>query len=185
MRSLTVAALLLVTAPCLAAQAADGAARTTPVEKRTAITINPFAAVAGYLTGDFERAVSPAVTLGVGGGFAFGNDFDDYRALDAKVRYYPNERVLRGFAVGGSLGVVSATGYDCCSAGSINSELVRFTRPTFGTELSYQWLLGPHDRFVTVLGFGVKRLFGSEANIDQVNGQFIPTARVNIGFAFP
>ncbi|MDZ7632149.1 MAG: hypothetical protein U5K74_12600 [Gemmatimonadaceae bacterium] len=28
---------------------------------------------------------------------------------------------------------------------------------SFGTELAYQWLLGPKDRFATVLGFGLKR----------------------------
>ena len=60
----------------------------------------------------------------------------------------------------------------------------RFTRPSIGTELSYQWMLGPTSRFAVVLGAGVKRMFGKEGNFDPVNIPLLPMGRASIGYAF-
>lgn len=190
--SLAVAATLLAV-PCLGAQAVApgaGQAATPKPERRTVVTMNPFAIVALYLTGDIETKVAPALTIGVGGSVAGGSDsdaggedFNAYRALDAKLRYYPSERALYGFSVAATVGLVSgrAEVYD----GSFEPTLgERVTRATFGTDLSYQWLLGPKDRFATVLGFGFKRLLGNDQSTNALDFTFLPTARVNIGFAF-
>lgn len=60
----------------------------------------------------------------------------------------------------------------------------RVTRPSLGTELSYQWIVGPSSRFVAVVGAGVKRMFGKEGNFEPLDVPVLPTARANIGFAF-
>jgi hypothetical protein len=59
----------------------------------------------------------------------------------------------------------------------------RTTRPTIGTELSYQWIIGPSARFVAVTGLGLKRFLGEEGS-DPISVPILPTARINIGFAF-
>lgn len=191
-RSLAVTALL-----CLAtgaqAQANDTTAKATTVPARkTVVTLNPFALFATYFTADVERAVSQSVSIGAAGSFTAGNDFNNYGALEGKVRYYPNEKVLQGFSVAAGLGFSTARAnegvfyyangstFTEASAGGGN----RITRATIGMDLSYQWLLGPKRRFVTVLGLGLKRFFGSEAYVDPFSAPVIPTARVNIGFAF-
>jgi hypothetical protein len=178
MRSSTlVTTVLLVTASALHAQSA-----AAPV-RRSVLAINPFATVAGFVTGDFERTVSPSVSLGIGGSVALADEFNEYRALDAKVRYYPNERMLEGFAIAATFGVASGRS----EIFDFNTQSVAFqreTRGTFGTELSYQWLLGPRRRFVTIVGVGAKRVIGSEPYVRPFDSQFIPTARANIGFAF-
>lgn len=177
--STLLAAVLLAAAPALRAQAPDATLRP----RTTAITLNPIAAVAGFLTGDVESRIAAGVTLGAGGSLAIGDDFDGYRSLEAKVRYYPNEKVLEGFAIAGTLGLASARSevYD------FNNNTISFqraTRGTFGTELSYQWLLGPKKRFVSVLGAGIKRTLGSDVFVEPLDNRFIPTARANIGFIF-
>lgn len=169
-----IAAVTLATGSPVLAQATA----TAPARK-TVITFNPFALFAEYVAGDVETTVSPSVTIGIGGSAVGIRDFNNYRALEAKVRYYPNELALQGFSVAASAGVATARGD---SGGQGTS--TRFTRPTIGTELSYQWLLGPSHRFVTVLGIGVKRYLGTEGSFDPINIPLLPTARANIGFAF-
>jgi hypothetical protein len=122
------------------------------------------------------------VTLGAGGSIAGGTDFDDYRAIDAKLRYYPNEKALYGFSIAATLGAVSARD-EVFNSNTNSFTYRRDTRATFGTDLSYQWLLGPKDRFVSVVGLGLKRLLGSEQQ-SALDFDYLPTARVNIGFAF-
>jgi hypothetical protein len=190
--SLAVAGVLLLTTSRLHAQASTPsagptAAATAKPERRTVVTANPFAIVALYLTGDIERKIAPAVTIGAGGSIAGSDEFDDYRALDAKLRYYPNEKALHGFSVAATVGVVSGRQSVTFDGSSGTVRFDRTTRPTFGTDLSYQWLLGPKDRFATVLGFGFKRLFDTVNNSNDsfvLDTDFLPTARINIGFAF-
>lgn len=178
MRPLTLLASVVLAMPAtMRAQAQDAAPRAT------AVTLNPIAAVAGFLTGDVETRIRRGVTLGAGGSLAIGDEFNGYRSLEAKIRYYPNERALEGFSIAGTLGMASASGeiYDF-NNNTVRTE--RATRGTFGTELSYQWLLGPRKRFISVLGAGIKRTLGSEIFIEPLDNRFIPTARANIGFIF-
>ncbi len=184
MRATSVLSLLAILGARVQAQAA--APSSLPAH-RTTITLNPIATVVGFFTGDVETAVAPTVTIGVGWSITGLDDFDEYRALDAKVRYWVNGKVLDGFAVTGMAGVASSTGYfiNACSYDSFTQtcRLTRSTRATIGTELSYQWLLGPTRRFVVVAGAGAKRYLGNQAN-SSFDAQFLPTGRANVGFRF-
>ena len=161
--------------------------------RHTVLTLNPFAVIAAYFTADIERAVSRSVSVGASGSLAGNNDFNHYGSLEANVRYYPNERVLHGFSIGATLGFATARSDYSFATRDGNGQTIftgpgssqeRITRATAGTELSYQWLLGPRHRFVIVLGGGVKRAFGEQRFVDPFNSAVIPTARVNIGVAF-
>lgn len=180
-RRLTIlTAALLLAAPLHAQQRI----RINPETRQTAITLNPFAVFAAYFAGDVEHRVSQAFTLGAGATLA-GGEFDSYRAMEAKVRYYPAEKALLGFSVAGTIGVSSGKDEDCSFNGSQTScTFTRRNRPSVGTELSYQWIVGPSARFVVVTGAGLKRLFGDDGNTGLIDVNILPTARVNIGFAF-
>lgn len=175
------------------AQAPDSTVRPHgPPTRKTVVTFNPIAIVAGYVGGDVETAVAPTMTLGIGASYAGFDNFNDYGALEAKVRYYPQERALYGFSVAGNLGMATYRQdgpyytYDVEGNPIYDTGVPRNrrTRATVGTELSYQWLLGPKRRFVTVIGVGVKRFLGAEDYSDPFDSNIIPTARINIGFAF-
>ncbi len=174
-----VVALALLTASAVGAQSTR--TRVDPATRTVAVTINPFALFAEYVAGDVEVRVSPSVTLGGGSSVNGIDDFNGYRSLEVKARYYPGEMALQGFSVAATAGFASADDYDY-STGVERQK--RTTRPTIGTELSYQWILGPSARFVTVVGLGLKRYLGTEGNVDPINIPLLPTARINIGAAF-
>jgi hypothetical protein len=153
----------------------DSTARTP---WRGALTFSPFAAILGFVTGDVEFVTSESMTLGVGGGSAFDSDFDFYRSLEGKVRFYPNGQALRGFSVALSGGVASRE--TCCS--SPTGGVTRRAAPTFASDVSYQWLEGRDKRFVIVGGVGLKRFF--DRRDESFGLDFLPTARVNIGVRF-
>lgn len=173
-----VTSLVLLAAPILGAQQASRP------DRRTVFTINPIATVAGFVTGDIERKLSPSVSLGAGGSATLIDEFNRYSALEAKIRYYPNERALEGIAVAATVGVATARGDGYDNNTNLFVINQRVTRATFGTELSYQWLLGPRQRFATVIGIGAKRSLGSRTYVEPFDNAFVPTARANIGFAF-
>jgi hypothetical protein len=202
-RHCVVAALLFVIASPVAAQSAESVMRsdsTAPLRasnpnmpRVTIVSINPLAVFALHFTGDIEHRISRAASVGLGVTASGIDDYNDYRALDFKVRYYPAERVLQGFSLAATIGLGTTNGgynYDFIALpnGEVrdvrNSKPGRIVRPLIGTELSYQWLLGPSRRFVTVLGLGAKRRLGSEGPVDPLNIPVLPTARVNIGVAF-
>ena len=137
--------------------------------------------LAGYYAGDLEFKAAPSVTLGIGATVNTIEDFNNYRAIDVKLRYYPNEKALQGFAIAATAGISTARGSSFSFAGLSTR---RYTRPSIGTEFSYQWLLGPTSRFVVVLGAGVKRMLGEEGSFDPVNIPLLPMGRASIGYAF-
>jgi len=191
MRARLLAGLLAVFfAMTLQAQTVDSLATalTQAPARRTVITFNPLAAIAEYYAGDVETKVSPSATLGIGFSTVGIRDFNNYTALEAKVRYYLAQEALKGFSVAGTLGFATAretdSGYQICNFVCVPVTPDRVTRGTLGTELSYQWFLGPTQRFVSVVGLGVKRFLGREGSFDPVNIPILPTARINIGFAF-
>ena len=177
-RRLVATALALLASTALPAQARRP--RVDPETRKTVVTLNPFAVFAEFLTGDVEVKVAPAVTLGAGGSFA-SSEYDSYRALEAKIRYYPAERALQGFSVAGTAGFASGNDY---YYDGVAGRTKRVTLPSVGTELSYQWILGPSARFVSVVGLGLKRYLGTEGSVDPINVPLLPTARINIGAAF-
>jgi hypothetical protein len=179
--SLRLACLVVATLASTSLQAQQRV-RVDPDSRKSVVTLNPFAVFAEYLTGDVEVKVAPAVTLG-GGGSVGGNEFDGYRALEAKVRYYPGEKALQGFSIAGTIGMSSGEDEEF-NPNTGNFTKRRLTRPTIGTELSYQWFIGPSSRFVVVTGAGLKRLLGNGNNSDLLDTEILPTFRANIGFAF-
>jgi len=179
---LTVTAIALLTTTSLQAQVA-AKTKVDPATRKGVVTLNPFAIFAEYFAGDVEVKASPSVTLGAGASWAGIDDFNRYRALEAKARYYPGEKALQGFSVAATAGFASAREVNFDFNGQRTAG-GRTTRPTIGTELSYQWIIGPSSRFVAVTGLGLKRLLGTEGNSDPINVPLLPTARINIGFAF-
>jgi len=175
-------AIALLTTTSLHAQVA-AKTKVDPATRKGAVTLNPFAIFAEYFAGDVEVKASPSVTLGAGASWAGIDDFNRYRALEAKARYYPGEKALQGFSVAATAGFASAREVNLDFNGQRTAG-GRTTRPTIGTELSYQWIIGPSSRFVAVTGLGLKRLLGTEGNSDPINVPLLPTARINIGFAF-
>lgn len=169
--------------------------RVDPATRRTVVSVNPFGIFAEYVAGDVEIRTAPFLTVGAGVSINMIDDYNNYRAFELKARYYPAERALQGLSLAATVGISTAraNGYNGFYAPSwytfdgmppFDVQPERVTRPTFGTELSYQWILGPSSRFVAVLGAGVKRMFGKEGGFDPVNIPLLPTARVNIGVAF-
>ena len=201
----SVAGLTLITAGAVQAQAVTPK-RVPPSARTVAVTLNPFALFAEYIAGDVEKRIAPAWTIGAGGTINTIEDFNNYRALEAKVRYYPSEKALQGFSVAGTVGFATGKGDDCsngcyytfdrgsgggASGGTpfipgdgFSDTRRRVTRATIGTELSYQWILGPRSRFVTVVGLGAKRFLGEEGAFGPLDVPLLPTARINIGIAF-
>jgi len=177
--------LALATLPLALSLHAQAAAKTKvdPAIRKGVVTLNPFAIFAEYVAGDLEVKASPSWTLGAGASWAGISDFNSYRSIEAKARYYPGEKALEGFSVAATAGFASANdrNFDFNGQRTVNR---RTTRPTIGTELSYQWIIGPSSRFVAVTGLGLKRFLGNEGNSDPINVPILPTARINIGFAF-
>jgi len=179
----------LIAAGTLSAQGPP--TRVDPATRRTVISANPLAVFAGYVAGDLEIRTAPFLTVGAGVSINTIDDYNNYRAFELKARYYPAERALQGLSIAATAGVSTARA-DSYYPGwfvfeplsSVPPRPDRVTRPTFGTELAYQWILGPSSRFVAVVGAGVKRMFGNEGGFDPVNIPLLPTARVNIGVAF-
>ncbi|HEV8447561.1 MAG TPA: hypothetical protein VGQ44_12105 [Gemmatimonadaceae bacterium] len=160
----------------LGAQAPASRVRV-PIPTQTYIGFNPLGLPANVFTLELENAVSSGITVGAVGSYI---DFDDKRftTADFKVRYYPSEAVLRGFAIGISAG---ATRY---------SKVVTATRqslsaPTAGILLDYNWLLGRSERFLVGTGIGAKRILASESERQRVRVDYATvTTRLILGFAF-
>jgi len=169
--ALTAAAL-----PCAAQQAP-----LTPTQPyHQTFALNPIALPFGTFSADYERALSPAFTLGVGGTYA---DFDDNRErwFDVKALYWPNEEALKGFAVGLTAGYHSSTDLQA------DPNQSGFQREdggaTLGVIVDYNWLLGKRNRFLVGLGIGAKRVL---KNVDENSAleQVLPSGRMSIGIAF-
>lgn len=177
-RSLAVGLFSLPVAavPCTAQQAP-----LTPTQPYyQTFALNPIALPFGIFSADYERALSPAFTLGVGGTYA---DFDDNleRWFDVKALYWPGEEALKGFAVGLTAGYHSSSDRD---AGFLEFEDQRHdSGPTLGVVVDYNWLLGKRNRFLVGLGIGAKRVL---KNVDDNSAleQVLPSGRLSIGIAF-
>jgi hypothetical protein len=184
-----------VAARPLAAQQAGatpaGAAQApASIARKQAFTVQPISIIVGVYSAEFERAITPATSLGLGAtywnGFVGETDSTEpsYLSLDAKLRYYPGEQPLRGFSFGVTGGYSSVTTTDCVYDVTIGctSQDRRSGGPTLGFQLDYNWLLGRQQNFVVALGVGAKRLFVNDRN-DDITVAY-PTARVSVGLAF-
>lgn len=149
-----------------------------PITPSQVISVNPLAAMLGFYTGDYERAVTSSTTLGVGASYwstGISGANVSYLSTEAKVRYYPSDRALTGFALGGAVGWSHLSGELGNDRGSANAA-------SLGVELSYNWLLGVKQNVAVGLGAGAKRLFLRDAgsNVDLS----YPTVRLSVGLAF-
>jgi hypothetical protein len=132
-----------------------------------AISVNPFGILLELFNGEYERVLTESSTAGVGGSY-FSSDGDDYLNADAFYRFYPQGDALDGWAFGAKAGITSVESNTYFGA---------------GFDVNRSWLLGKNSNFYVGLGFGLKRLFGTDDEEDFL--EYIPTFRiVNIGFAF-
>lgn len=131
---------------------------------------NPFGLLLGWFNAEYERKVNDAVSVGVGGSYWDADgDNEAYVNGDVMVRFFPQQRALRGFYVGTKVGLT-------------RTESAR-TRFGIGVDTGYQFTLGPDGRFYLATGFGLKRLFGKTD--EWYAPDLVPTFRiVNVGIAF-
>jgi hypothetical protein len=166
-------AFLFAAAPA-AAQAADSAAASMPAQ---ALSVLPLHAAFGFYAGDYERAVGPTVTAGLGGSYFSLSDFG-YSSVEAKVRYYPSGDVLNGLSFGLTAGPTFLSAGD-----GFDGEEDDITAVGIGFEIARSHLMGVERHFYYGYGAGFKRLFmvsGEESGAEMA----LPTLRLSIGYAF-
>jgi hypothetical protein len=173
----------LFTATILLAATAGAQASTAP--KTAVLSIQPLSAVFGVYSAEFEKALAPTVTLGVGG--SFWSHSDDvsktkYTSGDVKLRYYPEATPFRGFSFGGQAGYTSVSDETDYGAGA-GSDKTSASGPTLGVALDYSWLLGQSRAFYVGLGLGAKKIFASNKDIGNATLAY-PTAHISIGYAY-
>jgi hypothetical protein len=168
----------------LAAQSSVSPQLTGP---NNSLTANPFFLLAGWMSAEYERRVNASVSLG--GGFSYVDIGDNvYSSFELKGRLYPNERAMRGFEMGLSLGVTRLEFEDeeCpitrfCDDNDIIRRKV--TTPAVGLEFAYQWMIGTNRHTVIALGGGAKRFLASRNELHGTS-RVIPTFRMAIGYAW-
>ncbi|HEX6369462.1 MAG TPA: DUF3575 domain-containing protein [Longimicrobium sp.] len=181
MRTRSVAALAALS---LAFASSAAHAQAAP---RQSVSLNPVGAVFGVYMGEFERAVSPHASVGLAGTY-WDSGFTDaessgelsYLTADARLRYYPGDRRLEGFSVGGSLGYTGISGslttVDGRETGHVNTVGA-------GVSLDYNWLLGARNQVMVGTGIGAKRLFVLDDDVEDATLAY-PTLRLVVGYAF-
>ncbi|MGK2960632.1 MAG: hypothetical protein ACSLFK_00655 [Gemmatimonadaceae bacterium] len=164
----------LALASPLPAQSVEGTRDGIP--RTNLISSNPIGLLFEWYQGEFERAISPTVSLAAA--FAsFSLSDDDISSLDGIARYYPGARALRGFSLGVS-GGISGVKEDDCAFDTCSRD--KYTAVTLGIRGDYVWLLGRDQNLAVAAGIGAKRLFA-----DKVNGiEGLPVARLSIGYAW-
>jgi hypothetical protein len=149
-----------------------------PIPYRTYIAVNPLGIPFDVASVEVETGVVQGVTVGGQGSYTSLGD-DRYSTIDAKVRYYPSEVVLRGFSMGVSAGHTHFT--------TRNNDVTRrnLDFATIGLLLDYNWMLGTRHRFIVGSGIGAKRVL---ANADERDAAGLDhaymTARFVVGLAF-
>jgi len=147
---------------------------------KNVLSIQPIDIVLTVIAGEYERAITSATTIGIGGTHWATGDRGDkttYNSGDVKIRYYPGGEALHGFSFGGSLGFATV------SSDSPGSQSA--SGASFGVLMEYQWLLGAKKNFVVSLGAGAKALTISSSDITSSSfSAHYPTARISVGLAY-
>lgn len=167
-RSAAFALVFLTAAVPAVAQTADSAGVAV---RRSVVSILPIHSSFGFYAGDFEHALSPTLTLGVGSGHVGIGDYS-YTSLELKGRLYPTEDALNGVSVGLTLGptFLSEEGNGGITAIGI------------GFEAAKSHLFGDDRRLYMGYGVGGKRLFFTQ---EAAGAQLaLPTLRFSVGYAF-
>jgi len=158
-----------------------------PIPTQTYVGFNPLGLPANIFTLELENAVSSAITVGAVGSY-IDVDKSRYTTADFKVRYYPSEVVLRGFAVGLSAGVTRYSNVvqtATTAGGAVGDVRQSLSAPTAGILLDYNWLLGRSERFLVGTGIGAKRVLASESERQRAHVDYAKvTTRLILGFAF-
>lgn len=198
--------LLCAALPCaalLAAAPARAQAPTAPPARRAIVqtaSTNPLALPFGVVSCEYERGVgSGGFSLGLGGLASvtrepfLANDGGSaaFRSLQLKLKYYPREDGLRGFAVGLTAGVAyerelqsRLSSVDASGRETILDETYRArTAPTLGATLDYNLLLGRERRFLLGFGVGTRRALGVRAHTGPLDGPLVDP-RLQVGFGF-
>jgi len=153
---------------------------------RTYVAIDPLGIPFDIFSAELENAIGPGITLGGAGSYTDLNH-DRYTTADLKFRYYPGEVVLRGFAIGASVGYLHyrrSKGLDEVVPVS-DSTPATLDAPTIGVLVDYNWLLGTRKRFFVGTGVGAKRILSGEAERQAVDiDRAYLTARFVLGIAF-
>jgi hypothetical protein len=153
------------------------------------ISINPFLPLAGYFQGEFEGRIKDNLAVAVS---ASHIQFDDiYTNADVKLRLYPQERGLQGFAIATGLGYGrirddNTDTYCDTPTGTCPNTRQSVTGATFSVEMHYQWLLGKSRNTAVTLGGGAKRYYVEEKKSDfgDTFQEYLPTLRLTVGYAF-
>jgi hypothetical protein len=182
-----------------AAASAQTTATKTPVPHNQVLSTNPFGLIIKWVNGEYERRISPTVTVGASAS-RFGEDISDagFATTSALSRWYPQGAALDGLYLGARLGAFRFKSYhydyssytaDQASSPNRNSPV----RPIYsehttvvpgaGLEIGYNWLLGPKQNVSIGMGFGLTRTLGGANRYEFPD--VLPTFRlINIGVAF-
>jgi hypothetical protein len=147
-----------------------------PIPYRTYVAVNPLGIPFDVGSIEIESGVAQGVTVGGQGSYTSLGD-DRYTTVDAKVRYYPSEVVLRGFSMGVSVGHTHFTRHDVAAS--------TLDFGTVGLLLDYNWMLGYRHRFIVGSGVGAKRVLANadERKAADIDHAYV-TARFVVGLAF-
>jgi hypothetical protein len=183
------AALLLAAAPARAQTDDDAPPRVQ------SISILPFHFLIGFYAGDYERAMSNTLTLGLGASYfsmdgaetydpytseptgSYDSDFR-YGTVEGKLRYYPSGDVLNGMSFGVTFGPTFVTG-----DGASPNRDDNFTAMGVGFEIARSQSLGVDRSFYYGYGGGAKRLFPIGAASGDAE-KVLPTLRLSVGILF-
>jgi hypothetical protein len=160
------------------------------------LSTNPFGAIVKWYNGEYERKVSPTTTIG-----ASASHFTDAdtTSLGLFARWYPQRAALDGFYLGARVGAFRLKTYDYQyqapppraanptgppSPPTYPTRTERITVvPGVGTEIGYNWLLGPSQNVSVGIGFGLTRVLDDVSNHEMPN--VVPSIRlINVGVAF-
>lgn len=167
----------IIAATAVAIASSSASAQTVDADRvglrQNLISANPIGLLFEWYNGEYERAFSSTASVAIAASRFdfFDNDF--YTAVDGIVRYYPGGRAVRGFSLGGSVGVINVDS-DCFECED-DSESVF----TVGVRGDYVWILGRDQRFAVATGIGAKRLFGN-----SIGEAGLPIGRLSIGYAW-
>jgi hypothetical protein len=193
-RLLVSVAASLISAGSLAAQGANppiSPAAAVP-QWRSFLGANPLGIPFDIVSVEAETAVSAGATIGLVGSY---NDIDNtrYSTVDLRLKYYPSEVAMQGFAAGLSVGYTRFNGElttqppcPSCGLGSPPpAARGQLNAGTLGVLVDYNWTLGPSQRFVVGTGVGAKRILASAEKREAIGlDRAYLTARFVIGLLF-
>jgi hypothetical protein len=175
-------ALMLVAAPTVAqAQQSE----VQPIIAQHSFSIKPLNAVFGVYTGEYERALSEANTVGVLAS-TFGVGDVRYISVDGKYRHYFGGVAFDGFSLAGTGGVTSLS-VGCAGWEGNGCETERVWGLAAGLELGYTFLLGQQRNFSLSLDAGAQRIFPMGDIRDETDGFWfaMPTGGISVGYVLP